>query len=119
MKTKLPVIKDKFDTQNAQKLVKLGYPKNKKALVDLICWSCFPNDPVCHVTYPFIEKLSNAGLARGFIDFVKFSITSKQEWLIKEAFSIFIKPRGETFFYFILSKTNSKDVKKTINEYCT
>lgn len=93
----LPSIADKFDTDSAEQLVALGYPANADALDELIFWSCFPNDPVCHVTHPYIQSLPNEALVPPLLDFLQYNLEVGQTDLVVDAFWLFINPRGEAF----------------------
>jgi hypothetical protein len=93
----LPQIKDKFDTESAEHLVLVGFPTNASCLPELISWSCFPNDPVCWITYPYISSLRNEILAPAMADFLEFHVGAGQYDLIFDAFSHFINDRGVPF----------------------
>jgi len=97
MNSKLPQIKDKFDTDSAEHLVIVGYPENKDVLSDLIFWSCFPNDPVCWVTHPYVASLRSKILAPAIAKFLEFNLINEQHELISDAFLLFINERGEPF----------------------
>jgi hypothetical protein len=97
MTRELPTIKDKFDTEGAGDLVLIGYPENKSALSELIFWSCFPNDPVCHVTHPYVASLRDEVLAPALAEFLDFHLDAKQLDLVSDAFWLFINERGESF----------------------
>ena len=108
-------IKDKFDTESAQKIVDMGYPSNKKMLDDLIFWSCFPNDPVCHITYPFLATLKDDDIALPIIEFLEFNIDSNQMELIENAFLILVKTRGENFIKLLHTKANSERISELLD----
>lgn len=92
-----PSIADKFDTDSAAQLVALGYPANADTLDELIFWSCFPNDPVCHITHPYIQSLPNEALVEPLLDFLQYNLEVGQTDLVVDAFWLFINPRGEAF----------------------
>ena len=93
----LPTIKDKFDVESASEIVVIGYPENQPALTELISWSCFPNDPVCHVTFPYIASLRNEILGPALAEFLDFHVTHAQLDLVSDAFWLFINERGAAF----------------------
>jgi len=93
----LPEIEDKFDVENAEKLIAIGYPANKERLVEFISWSCFPNDPVCFVTFPYIESLADDILASSMAEFLEFHLGCEQNEMVGHAFWLFINKRGEKF----------------------
>lgn len=99
----LPQIADKFDTDSAEHLVVIGYPANKPALPDLIFWSCWPNDPVCWITYPYIDALRDDYLAEPMAEFLEFHLQHQQLDMISDAFGLFINPRGQAFRHLVCS----------------
>ena len=108
----LPNIKDKFDTESAETLVVVGYPNNKDHIEELIFWSCFINDPVTWIAYPYISTLRDDILAPNLATFLEFNIEKNQPELIEFAFEEFINKRGQSFRDLILSKTQSEKVKE-------
>ena len=115
----LPEIEDKFDIENAEKLIEIGYPANKEVLVELISWSCFPNDPVCFATFPYIESLADEILAPSLAEFLEFHLSCEQNEMVDHAFWLFINKRGEKFRNLVFSfiKSDESRVLFTLNEY--
>jgi len=105
-------IKDKFDTESAQLIVNLGYPKNADHMVDMLFWCCFPNDPVSHVIYPFINSLSDSILSIHIPEFLEFYLSNKEEKMIEDIFEIFINFRGKKFRELVLSNCKTKDLQE-------
>ncbi len=93
----LPQIADKFDTASAEHLVVIGYPRNQAALPELIFWSCWPNDPVCWITHPYIAALRDDYLAEPMAEFLEFHLQHQQLDMVGDAFALFINPRGQLF----------------------
>ncbi|WP_444944497.1 hypothetical protein ACJJIK_06155 [Microbulbifer sp. ZKSA006] len=112
----LPKIKDKFDTGSAEHIVIIGYPENADFLPELISWSCFPNDPVCWVTYPYISSLRNEILAPAMADFLDFHATAEQYDMIFTAFDHFINERGESFRELIKEYLQNDEAKKLFSD---
>lgn len=106
----LPTIKDKFDTDSAEKIISAGYPANKDHLVELIFWT-FPNDPVTFLTFPYLLSLSDEILAEPIAIFLEDNIELKQEQLIENVFEFFINPRGQEMRDIILSKSKNEKVR--------
>jgi len=93
----LQSIRDKFDTDNAEHLVLIGYPHNAGFLQELIFWSCFPNDPVCWITYPYVSVLRDDILLPELVAFVQFNIEKQQADLADTALAMFADERGQPF----------------------
>ncbi|MFC3679674.1 hypothetical protein [Bacterioplanoides pacificum] len=93
----LQSIRDKFDTDNAEHLVLIGYPLNAGFLQELIFWSCFPNDPVCWITYPYVSVLRDDILLPELVAFVQFNIEQQQADLADTALAMFADERGQSF----------------------
>lgn len=106
----LPNIKDKFDEESAEKIIRAGYPANKHHLVELLFWT-FPNDPVTLLTFPYLLSLSDEILAEPLAIFLEDNIELKQEQLIEYVFEFFINPRGQKMRDLVLSKSQNEDVK--------
>lgn len=100
----LPQIKNKMDWESAAEIVAIGWPANDGALEELLAWSCFPNDLVCWVTYPYISSLRDAVLAPAMARFLAFHHNHGQDDLVTDAFWLFINDRGETFRALILAQ---------------
>ncbi len=109
MPSELPTIKDKMDTDSAAEIVAVGYPDNKSALEELIFWSCFPNDLVCWVTFPYISSLRDEVLAPAMAAFIEFHHSHGQTDLVSDVFWLFINERGEAFRSRILSYMEDRD----------
>ena len=108
-------IKNKHDTDTVQKIVDLGYAANKKYISDLIFWSCFPNDPVCQVAYPYIASLSDEILATSIIDFLDDNLEQNTQ-IIDSVFQIIINPRGLDFSRLLRENTENPEILKIIEE---
>jgi len=124
MKKCLPEIKDKFDSDSAEQLVLIGYPENAERLSDLIFWSCWPNDPVCRITHPYIYSLRDEILAPPMAEFLEFHLAQKQTSLIADVFGLFINERGEQFRSLVRSYVKNQECNElflleeySINEY--
>ncbi|MCP4322304.1 MAG: hypothetical protein GY787_10735 [Alteromonadales bacterium] len=104
-------INDKFDTDGAENLVIIGYPENEDHLPDLIFWSCFPNDPVCWITYPYIKILRDDVMASAMSKFIEFHLGKGQVKIVEEAFDIFIKDERENLIPTIIKLSESSLVK--------
>lgn len=109
IKESVPEIKDKFDTDSAEQLVLIGYPENAERLPDLIFWSCWPNDPVCWITHPYIYSLRDEILAPPMAEFLEFNLAQAQNNLIEDAFWLFINERGEHFRTLVRSHVKSPE----------
>lgn len=112
----LPSIKDKFDVDSASEIVVIGYPENQSALTELISWSCFPNDPVCFVTFPYIASLRNEVLAPALAEFLDFHVEHAQMDLVADAFWLFINERGATFRSSIAALCKQTNTKTLFDE---
>jgi hypothetical protein len=112
----LPEIKDKFDTESAEHIVLVGFPRNADCLPELISWSCFPNDPVCWITYPYISSLRNEVLAPAMAKFLEFQVEVGQYDLIYDAFSCFINEREEPFRKLIEKYLQSDEAKSLFSD---
>jgi hypothetical protein len=112
-------VKDKFDIESAEQIVRMGYPKNAEYISDMIFWSCFPNDPVFRVFYPYVESLSDSILATHLPEFLEFHLSKNQETLIGDVFDMFINHRGQNFRDLVLSACKNKEVQKlfTLEKY--
>jgi hypothetical protein len=104
-------IKDKFDTESAERIVHIGYPKNADYITDMLFWCCFPNDPVFQVTYPYINSLSDSILSAHLPEFLEFHLLNKQERMIEDIFDLFINFRGKKFRELVLSLCETKDLQ--------
>jgi len=104
-------IKDKFDTKTAEQLVLVGYPKNKDHLCDMLFWSCFPNDPVCWITYPYMQILRDEILVETLESFIKFHLGNSQEKLVQIACEEFLSDERESLIPLILYLTECPKVK--------
>jgi len=104
-----PEITDKFDTDGAERLVLMGYPENTGKLSELIFWSCWPNDPVCWVTFPYIYSLRDEILAPPMAEFLEFNLSQGQNDLITDVFWLFINERGEQFRTLVRSHVKSPE----------
>ncbi len=113
----LKEIENQFDTENAEKIVTSGYPKNKKFLVDLIFWSCFPNDPVCLIIYPYVSSLDDEILAPAMAEFISFHLANNQEELVDIALDMFVNERVPRFKKLIISSTEDDLVKEILAKY--
>lgn len=113
--SKFITIKDKFDTESAKRIVDMGYPNNKEYLHDIIFWSCFPNDPVCHITYPFLSSLSDEELAGQVAEFLELNLEPDTK-LIENVFYTIINPRGEKFRKLIVEQAHDQKVKDLFGE---
>ena len=115
----LPRIEDKFNVESASELVVIGYPENKEMLVELIFWSCFPNDPVCWVTYRYIDSLRDDYLAPEMAKFLEFHYEANQLDLVSNVFNQFINERGLDFRELVLSFVTVEKVRElfTWKEY--
>lgn len=107
----LPDIKDKMDVDSAAEIVSIGYPDNEDELETLIFWSCFPNDPVCWATFPYISSLRDEFLAPAMAKFIEFNLSHRQMELVSDVFWLFINERGEAFRSRILSMMEDEDAK--------
>ncbi|MBU1310826.1 MAG: hypothetical protein KKE30_14990 [Gammaproteobacteria bacterium] len=105
-------IKDKFDTDAAEHLVIIGYPENKKYLPDLVFWSCFPNDPVCWITYPYINSLKDEILAEAMAVFMKFNLGIGQEDMVETACAFFIFEERCDLIPMIISLADCQKVRE-------
>ncbi|WP_166839224.1 hypothetical protein [Rheinheimera pleomorphica] len=105
-------IKDKFDTDAAEHLVIIGYPDNKEYLPDLVFWSCFPNDPVCWITYPYINSLKDEILAEAMAKFMTFHLGIGQEDMVETACAFFIFEERSNLIPMIISLANCRKVSE-------
>ena len=117
MTNHLPKIKDKFDVKNAEKLIEIGYPTNKSVLVELISWSCFPNDLVCFATFPYIESLDDDQLAPSMAEFLEFHLNCGQNEMIAHVFWLFINKRGEKFRKLVRSLLEKDEAKALFSQH--
>jgi len=100
-------IKDKFDTDGAEHLVLIGYPENKEYLTDLIAWSCFPNDPVAWILYPYVSVLKDDIMAAAMAEFMEFHFEKNQEDMVEQAAAMFIYDGRENLIPLILEQTSN------------
>jgi len=112
----LPEIEDKFDVENVEKLIEIGYPANKDMLVELISWSCFPNDLVCFATFPYIESLNDDELAPSMAEFLEFHLGCDQNEMVDHAFWLFINKRGEKFRKLVFSFIKKDEAKALFSQ---
>jgi hypothetical protein len=112
-------VKDKFDIESAEQIVRMGYPKNADYISDMIFWSCFPNDPVFRVFYPYVESLPDSILASHLPEFLEFHLSKNQETLIDDVFNIFINHRGQSFRDLVSSACKTKALQRlfTLEKY--
>jgi hypothetical protein len=103
-------VKDKFDIESAEKIVRMGYPKNADYISDMIFWSCFP-DPVSRVFYPYVESLPDSILATHLPEFLEFHLSKNQETLIDDVFAMIINHRGQSFRDLVLSACKTEALK--------
>ena len=111
MQSELPRIEDKMDVESAVETLAIGYPNNQDALEDLIFWSCFPNDPVCRATFPYVHSLRDEVLAPAMAKFIEFHHNHQQTELVTDAFWLFINERGEGFRSQVLACVSDAEVR--------